>query len=74
MQQWLFLRSALRGISADLETAEIDLMTTAPDDFARSAASAFNRRDLEAMLALVSEDFAYLDDALLMPSASANEG
>ena len=34
-------------------------MTTAHDDFARSAASAFNRRDLEAMLALVSEDFAF---------------
>ena len=36
-------------------------MTNAPNDFARRAASAFNRRDVEAMLALVSEDFAYLD-------------
>ncbi|MFW0753905.1 ester cyclase [Pseudomonas sp. H11T01] len=36
-------------------------MTTGPNDYAKRAASAFNRRDLEALLALVSEDFIYLD-------------
>ncbi|MGB8921247.1 MAG: nuclear transport factor 2 family protein [Pseudomonas sp.] len=36
-------------------------MTTGPNDFAERAASAFNRHDVEAMLALVCEDFIYLD-------------
>lgn len=36
-------------------------MTTGPNDFAERAASAFNRRDVEAMVALVSEDFIYFD-------------
>jgi ketosteroid isomerase-like protein len=36
-------------------------MTTAPNDYAERAASAFNRRDVEAMLALVCEDFIYID-------------
>jgi ketosteroid isomerase-like protein len=36
-------------------------MTTGPNDYAERAASAFNRRDVEAMLALVCEDFIYLD-------------
>lgn len=36
-------------------------MTTGPNDYAARAASAFNRRDLEAMLALVCEDFIYFD-------------
>ncbi|MBT2370473.1 ester cyclase [Pseudomonas fluorescens] len=38
-------------------------MTTGPSNYAERAASAFNRRDLEAMLALVSEDFIYFDGA-----------
>ncbi|WP_339547661.1 ester cyclase [Pseudomonas sp. RA_35y_Pfl2_P32] len=36
-------------------------MTTGPNDYADLAARAFNRRDVEAMLALVGEDFLYLD-------------
>ncbi|WLI14760.1 MULTISPECIES: ester cyclase [Pseudomonas] len=36
-------------------------MTTGPNDFAERAASAFNRRDVEAMLTLVCEDFIYFD-------------
>jgi ketosteroid isomerase-like protein len=36
-------------------------MTTGPNDYAERAASAFNRRDVEAMLALVCEDFIYFD-------------
>ncbi|MGY4026756.1 ester cyclase [Aeromonas rivuli] len=36
-------------------------MTTGTNDYAERAASAFNRRDLEAMLALVSEDVIYFD-------------
>lgn len=36
-------------------------MTSGPNDFAERAAIAFNRRDVEAMLALVSEDFIYFD-------------
>jgi len=36
-------------------------MTTGPNDYAERAARAFNCRDLEALLALVSEDFIYLD-------------
>lgn len=36
-------------------------MTTGPNDFAERAASAFNRRDVEAMVALVCEDFIYFD-------------
>lgn len=36
-------------------------MTTGPKDYAERAASAFNRRDVQAMLALVCEDFIYLD-------------
>ena len=36
-------------------------MTTGSNGYAARAASAFNRRDLEAMLALVSEDFVYFD-------------
>ena len=36
-------------------------MTTGPNDYAQRASSAFNCRDVEAMLALVSEDFIYLD-------------
>ena len=36
-------------------------MKTASNDFATRAANAFNHRDIEAMLALVSEDFVYLD-------------
>jgi ketosteroid isomerase-like protein len=36
-------------------------MTTGPNDYAQRAAAAFNRRDVETMLALVHEDFIYLD-------------
>lgn len=36
-------------------------MTTGPKDYAERAAQAFNRRDVETMLALVHEDFIYLD-------------
>jgi hypothetical protein len=36
-------------------------MTTGPNDYAERAASAFNCHDVEAMLALVCEDFIYLD-------------
>ena len=36
-------------------------MTTGSNGYAACAASAFNRRDLEAMLALVSEDVIYFD-------------
>lgn len=36
-------------------------MTTGPNDYAERAAHAFNHRDLESMLALVCEDFIYLD-------------
>ncbi|WP_053149005.1 ester cyclase [Pseudomonas protegens] len=36
-------------------------MTTGPHDYAERAARAFNHRDLESMLALVCEDFIYLD-------------
>lgn len=36
-------------------------MKTASNDFATRAANAFNHRDIEAMVALVSEDFVYLD-------------
>lgn len=36
-------------------------MTTGPNDYAQRAAEAFNRRDVESMLALVCEDFIYLD-------------
>ncbi|CAI8948328.1 nuclear transport factor 2 family protein [Pseudomonas sp. MG-9] len=36
-------------------------MATGPNDFAERAASAFNRHDVEAMLALFCEDFIYLD-------------
>ena len=36
-------------------------MTTGSNGYAARAASAFNRRDLEAMLALVSEDVSYFD-------------
>lgn len=36
-------------------------MTTGSNGYAARAASAFNRRDLEAMLALVSEDVGYFD-------------
>lgn len=36
-------------------------MTTGSNGYAARAASAFNRRDLEAMLALVSEDVIYFD-------------
>lgn len=36
-------------------------MTTGSNVYAARAASAFNRRDLEAMLALVSEDVGYFD-------------
>ncbi len=39
----------------------MDCMTTGPNNYAERAASAFNRRDVEAMLALVCEDFIYLD-------------
>ncbi|AZD61434.1 hypothetical protein C4K18_3463 [Pseudomonas chlororaphis subsp. aurantiaca] len=38
-------------------------MPIGPNDYAQHAANAFNRRDVEAMLALVSEDFTYLDGA-----------
>jgi ketosteroid isomerase-like protein len=36
-------------------------MTTGSNDYAQRAAEAFNRRDVESMLALVCEDFIYLD-------------
>ncbi|BAO60182.1 ester cyclase [Pseudomonas protegens] len=36
-------------------------MTTGPHDYAERAARAFNHRDLESLLALVCEDFIYLD-------------
>ncbi|SDY27303.1 ester cyclase [Pseudomonas sp. NFIX28] len=36
-------------------------MPICPNDYAQRAANAFNRRDIEALLALVSEDFTYLD-------------
>jgi ketosteroid isomerase-like protein len=36
-------------------------MTTGPNDYAERASRAFNRRDVEAMLALVCEDFIYFD-------------
>ncbi|CAH0284180.1 nuclear transport factor 2 family protein [Pseudomonas mediterranea] len=36
-------------------------MTTGPNDYAERASRAFNCRDVEAMLALVSEDFIFLD-------------
>ncbi len=36
-------------------------MSIGPNNYAQHAANAFNRRDVEAMLALVSEDFTYLD-------------
>ncbi|WP_327440719.1 nuclear transport factor 2 family protein [Pseudomonas donghuensis] len=36
-------------------------MTTGPTEYPDRAANAFNRRDVEAMLALVHEDFVYLD-------------
>lgn len=36
-------------------------MTTGPNDYAERASRAFNRRDMETMLALVCEDFIYLD-------------
>lgn len=36
-------------------------MATGPNDYAEHAASAFNRRDLQAMIALVCEDFIYID-------------
>ncbi|WP_409276898.1 ester cyclase [Pseudomonas defluvii] len=36
-------------------------MTTGPNDYAERASRAFNCRDMEAMLALVCEDFIYLD-------------
>ncbi|MBC2655046.1 nuclear transport factor 2 family protein [Pseudomonas sp. MSSRFD41] len=36
-------------------------MTTGPHDYAERAARAFNHRDLDSMLALVCEDFIYLD-------------
>ncbi|CAK9890020.1 hypothetical protein PS652_02853 [Pseudomonas fluorescens] len=36
-------------------------MTTGPNDYAERASRAFNRRDVEAMFALVCEDFIYLD-------------
>ncbi|MGE8321471.1 MAG: ester cyclase [Pseudomonas sp.] len=36
-------------------------MTANAYDYAQRASSAFNSRDVEAMLALVSEDFIYLD-------------
>ncbi|MDF9893532.1 UNVERIFIED_ORG: ketosteroid isomerase-like protein [Pseudomonas vranovensis] len=39
----------------------MEQMTTGPTEYADRAANAFNRRDVEAMLALVHEDFVYLD-------------
>lgn len=61
MQQSLFFGRGVNGISTRPEKNGMDCMTTGPNDYAERAASAFNRRDLEAMLALVSEDFIYFD-------------
>ncbi|MFJ3448488.1 ester cyclase [Pseudomonas sichuanensis] len=36
-------------------------MTITPSAYAKHASDAFNRRDLEALLALVSDDFIYVD-------------
>ncbi|MHC8352129.1 hypothetical protein ACYZT7_23195 [Pseudomonas sp. RT4P38] len=61
-------------------------MTTGPKDYAERAASAFNRRDVEAMLAahcaahftfrdgLAIREEAFFDSAVLMPLAYPAEG
>ncbi|MGS7253333.1 ester cyclase [Pseudomonas sp. SK] len=36
-------------------------MMTGPKDYAQRAANAFNQRDVQGLLALVDEDFVYLD-------------
>ncbi|GJB79680.1 MAG: nuclear transport factor 2 family protein [Pseudomonas asiatica] len=36
-------------------------MMTSPKDYAQRAANAFNQRDVQGLLALVDEDFVYLD-------------
>lgn len=61
MQQSLFFESGPDGIPTPFEMNGMDCMTTGPNDYAERASRAFNRRDVEAMLALVSEDFIYLD-------------